>query len=510
MADTGPPPAKIPRVRSPSPSIANEISGSSHEGIATVSDASPFTKEIWANILSHCSVFDLFCLRDARGFLRRMISREMLEEALQDAGLARAVPDNEEDWECLPVQLRNPICLMKMLCLGPCSVCGTWSALPPASSDMKIRLCGSEACFSYMFSEYMSCGWTVPPAPETLTCCIRQIRAFDLPLTAEEWQPHMLMDYRRYVDRPSFDILTDIAGGSNCRTLLKTLLRAKQELSGVGWKWDYSSDIVRDSEDKEGAVRLADIFADRRKYHEVTKWLYCLVSVWRVANERKDMYLRIENQLTIEDRAEYLNQPYDPSHPLVQRVLEAHARDVSTIYANAADCLFPLPDLPKSPWDAEFAHPNQDFVHYPLPRTFVPFMDRVTGEAGCTDAKSAAATHGKDEPEPSPEHKSVPQCRLEPEEPAVAAKSDGNALRNGVAHPNRAPGGHPAISDVANPVASTSKSRRNHGKPPQRPAMYFSCRRCGGKKIFVEQKDLNAHLKEMHGVFVRGARPSRR
>ncbi|KAL1752749.1 hypothetical protein FB107DRAFT_277409 [Schizophyllum commune] len=494
MADTGPPPAKIPRVRSPSPPASNEISGSPHEVLATVSDASPFTKEIWANIMSHCSVFDLFCLRDAWGFLRRMISREMLEEALHDAGLALALPNNEEDWECLPGQLRDSICLMKMLCLGPCSVCGTWSPLPPASSDMKIRLCGSEACSSYMFSEHMSRGWAVFPSHE-MPMYIRQILGFELPAVAKDWQPHMLMNYRRYVDRPPFDILNGIARSTNCRTLLKTLLRAKRELDSVGWKGSHSSDIVRDSEDKEGAVRLANLFADRRKYHEVTKWLYCLVSIWRVANERKDMYLRNENQLIIEDRAEYLNQPYDPNHPLVQRVLEAHARDVSTICSNAADCLFPLPDVPKSPWDPEYSHPRQDFVHYTLPRSFVPFIDREAGEAKSFDAKSGAAASAKHESGPKPDLKPELQCEVRSETPAVAARSDH------IARVGALPEVHPAISENSNQAAaaSASKLRRNHVKPKNHPRMYFNCTLCGGK-LFVKQTKLHEHMREVHGI----------
>ena len=88
---------------------------------------------------------------------------------------------------------------------------------------------------------------------------IRQILEFELPSVAEDWQPHMLMNYRRYVDRPPIEILNGIARSTNCRTLLKTLLRAKRELDSVGWKGSYSSDIVRDSEDKEGAVRLANV-----------------------------------------------------------------------------------------------------------------------------------------------------------------------------------------------------------------------------------------------------------
>ena len=90
---------------------------------------------------------------------------------------------------------------------------------------------------------------------------IRQILEFELPSVAEDWQPHMLMNYRRYVDRPPIEILNGIARSTNCRTLLKTLLRAKRELDSVGWKGSYSSDIVRDSEDKEGAVRLANVRA---------------------------------------------------------------------------------------------------------------------------------------------------------------------------------------------------------------------------------------------------------
>ena len=53
---------------------------------------------------------------------------------------------------------------------------------------------------------------------------------------------------------------------------------------------------------------------------------------------------------SIEASAKSLNQPYIPNHPVIQRVLEAHARDVSTILPPAARSLFPLPDIPATPW----------------------------------------------------------------------------------------------------------------------------------------------------------------
>ena len=62
---------------------------------------------------------------------------------------------------------------------------------------------------------------------------------------------------------------------------------------------------------------------------------------------------------SIEASAKSLNQPYSPNHPVIQRVLEAHARDVSTILPPAARSLFPLPDVPATPWNRKGHHPSQ-------------------------------------------------------------------------------------------------------------------------------------------------------
>ncbi|KAI5824397.1 hypothetical protein K523DRAFT_376325 [Schizophyllum commune Tattone D] len=312
MADAEAPPAKVPRTRSPSP-LSAEAALESEAPVA----ARQFSDETWAEIMLHCSIFDLFCLRDTCHRFRTMIDREMLEGALVDAGMDRIFPQREQEREYLPI-------------------CGTWSALPPASSDLKIRLCGSTDCSSYMFSEHMSRGWRFCCKPGTDYTYYDDVVEFVLPPAAEMWQPHMLMDIGCYVDDWHYAVFQDIDGSTNCRAVLKARLQAKKELDSIGWKGDVHSDIIRDSKDKEGAKRLAAI--------------YCIYLIWRIRNEEKCTKVRQDNLQAIEASAKSLNQPYSPNHPVIQRVLEAHARDVSTILPPAARSLFPLPDIPATPW----------------------------------------------------------------------------------------------------------------------------------------------------------------
>ncbi|KAI4519617.1 hypothetical protein K525DRAFT_271566 [Schizophyllum commune Loenen D] len=334
MADAEAPPAKVPRTRSPSP-LGAEAAPESEAPVAG-SPARQFSDETWAEIMLHCSIFDLFCLRDTCHRFRMMIDREMLEGALVDAGMDRIFPQREQEREYLPVNLRDRIYYMKMLCAGACSICGTWSALPPASSDLKIRLCGSTDCSSYMFSEHMSRGWKFCRKPGTDYTYYDDIVEFVLPPAAEMWQPHMLMDIGYYVDDWRYAVFQDIDGSTNCRAVLKARLQAKKELDSIGWKGDVHSDIIRDSKDKEGAKRLAAI--------------YCIYLIWRIRNEEKCTKVRQDNLQAIEATAKSYDQPYSPNHPVIQRVLEAHARDVSTILPPAARSLFPLPDIPATPW----------------------------------------------------------------------------------------------------------------------------------------------------------------
>ncbi|KAI5824401.1 hypothetical protein K523DRAFT_356877 [Schizophyllum commune Tattone D] len=135
MPDTAPPPAKIPRTKSPPPPDA-DVSGTGSPHAAPAPQQ--FTEETWAGVMSHCSVFDLFCLRDTCHQFREMIDKDMLEDAFKDFGLHRIRSLNALEKALLPAKLRDPICYMKMLCAGSCSVCGMRSALPPVSSDLKI------------------------------------------------------------------------------------------------------------------------------------------------------------------------------------------------------------------------------------------------------------------------------------------------------------------------------------------------------------------------------------
>ncbi|KAL1687202.1 hypothetical protein GGG16DRAFT_128154 [Schizophyllum commune] len=308
MADAEAPPAKIPRTRSPSPLGAEAAHGS--DAPVAASPARQFSDETWAEIMLHCSIFDLFCLRDTCHRFRMMIDREMLEGALVDAGMDRIFPQREQEREYLPI-------------------CGTWSALPPASSDLKIRLCGSTDCSSYMFSEHMSRGWKFCRKPGTDYTYYDDVVEFVLPPAAEMWQPHMLMDIGCYVNDWHYAVFQDIDGSTNCRAVLKARLQAKKELDSIGWKGDVHSDIMKDSKDKAGAKRLAAVYLNRKRQHEITCWIYCIYLIWRIRNEEKCTKVRQDNLQAIEATA-------NPNHPVIQRVLEAHARDVSTILPPAA------------------------------------------------------------------------------------------------------------------------------------------------------------------------------
>ena len=114
------PPAKMPRTKSPSPPVVEALSSSPPAG--PTSAAQQFTEETWARIMSHCSVFDLFCLRDTCHLFRTMIDQEMLQDALSDAGLRHLCDITDEAKVYLPVALGDLTTFMKMLCVGPCSV----------------------------------------------------------------------------------------------------------------------------------------------------------------------------------------------------------------------------------------------------------------------------------------------------------------------------------------------------------------------------------------------------
>ncbi|KAL1670122.1 hypothetical protein GGF50DRAFT_122536 [Schizophyllum commune] len=366
MADVEVPPAKVPRTRSPSP-LSSETALESEAPVAA-SPARQFSDGTWAEIMLHCSIFDLFCLRDTCHRFRTMIDREMLEGALVDAGMDRIFPQREQEREYLPI-------------------CGTWSALPPASSDLKIRLCGSTDCSSYMFSEHMSRGWRFCCKPGTDYTYYDDDVEFVLPPAAEMWQPHMLMDIGCYVDDWHYAVFQDIDGSTNCRAVLKDRLQAKKELDSIGWKGDIHSDIIRDSRDKAGAKRLAAVYLNRKRQHEITCWIYCIYLIWRIRNEEKCTKVRQDNLQAVEATAKSYNQPYSLNHPVIQRVLEAHARDVSTILPPAARSLFPLPDVPATPWNRK--------CHHPSPQSALCQTGSTAGGSASADACTTALGRAK-------------------------------------------------------------------------------------------------------------------
>ncbi|KAL1679317.1 hypothetical protein EV122DRAFT_277335 [Schizophyllum commune] len=488
------PPAKMPRTKSPSPPVVEAPSSSPPAGPAPASAAQQFTEETWARIMSHCSVFDLFCLRDACHLFRTMIDQEMLQDALGDAGLSHLCDITDEAKVYLPVALGDLTTFMKMLCVGPCSVCGIWTAQPPTSSDLKIRLCGNEDCAKFMYSTEMTRGWHDLPTCITYGTFEPDVEEGPLPKLAMFWQARMLRDLSPYVDGWPLPINDILWGGPNCRFVLKDRRRAERELAQIGWRSDAADpdNIVASSGHILGAICYEDEYRWRCARHRHTMIIYNSYVKWRVANLQKSAEVREKNLEILSARAEYLNKDYDPDHPFTKRILEAHARDGSLILTPAVDCLFSPPETPKMPYDAEFDHPDQAKTPYPLPRCFVPFMDRERLEKSAADWSARAKPKKNAAPKAEAEAKPVPAR----EEPVVAARSDDAANLASSPGSSQAPSGSAATG-----AGRSRKSARKSAKAARRAAQAaerkHNCSLCKDM-AFSSQADLIKHQDETH------------
>ncbi|KAL1751167.1 hypothetical protein FB107DRAFT_222534 [Schizophyllum commune] len=491
MSDVPPPPAKIPRTRSPpSPDADLAAFTSPPAAPATASAAQQFTEETWAEIMSHCSVFDLFSLRDVCHQFRAMIDKDVLEDAFKDFGLHLIRPLSALEKALLPVKLRDPICYVKMLCAGSCSVCGMRSALPPVSSDLKVRLCGSEDCSSYLFSDHMSRraprdGVRTFPIPGQRTAEV------ELPEIAKAWQPYMLTHVKRYT-QPSLQIMSsDIRNESNCRYVLKARRLTIEELESVGWDGKDLHDIVRGSTDKEGAKRLVSEYERRAECHEVTGRVFLpqnMIAYVPFSGQWSLVYA-LTPRSSLESRAKSLYKSYDPEHPFVSRVLVAHVRDASRILPPAIDCLISPPDLPKGPWDPELDHVPQCRSSAALPRDFVPFMYRERGEEEC-DTKVTLAEPTNHERELEIEEAPMSTC----EETAIAGRSDH------AADLGSSPGG---THDRSGDARKAATSRSSQTRPRTRSAKpkistWYTCTDCASETRFRSEPELRRHQAKEH------------
>ncbi|KAL1670126.1 hypothetical protein GGF50DRAFT_109507 [Schizophyllum commune] len=482
------PPAKMPRTKSPSPPVVEAPSSSPPAGPAPASAAQQFTEETWARIMSHCSVFDLFCLRDACHLFRTMIDQEMLQDALGDAGLSHLCDVTDEAKVYLPVALGDLTTFMKMLCVGPCSVCGIWTAQPPTSSDLKIRLCGNEDCAKFMYSTEMTRGWHDLPTCITYGTFEPDVEEGPLPKLAMFWQARMLRDLGPYVDGWPLPINDILWGGPNCRFVLKDRRQAERELAQIGWKGDAADpdNIVASSGHILGAICYEDEYRWRCARHRHTMIIYNSYVKWRVANLQKSAEVREKNLEILSARAEYLSKDYAPDHPFTKRILEAHARDGSLILTPAVDCLFSPPETPKMPYDAEFDHPDQAKTPYPLPRCFVPFMDRERPEksaAGWAKPKTNAAPKAEAEAKPVSAR----------EEPAIAGQS------NDAADLASSPGGSQEPSGSARKAPSGRSTRPKPRTEKQKVRVWHRCDLCPTKpRKFKTMDELNEHKAQEH------------
>ncbi|KAL1714339.1 hypothetical protein EV715DRAFT_276674 [Schizophyllum commune] len=397
-----PPPAKIPRTKStPPPEAGGPAFNSPPAAPATASDsaAQQFTEETWAEIMSHCSVFDLFCLRDTCHQFRAMIDKDMLEDAFKDYGLHLIRPLNALEMELLPAKLSDPICYMKMLCAGSCSVSLRIMYLFSTALTSCFQVCGMR---DHMSRRAPRDGVRTFPIPGQRTAEVA------LPEIAKAWQPYMLTHVKRYA-QPSLQIMSsDIRNESNCRYVLKARRLAIEELENAAGT----------SRDKEGAKRLV-----------------------------------IDG---LESRAQSLSKSYDPGHPFVSRVLVAHVRDASRILPPAIDCLLSPPDLPNGPWDPELDRVRQCRSSVSLPRDFVPFMDRERSEEEC-DTKVTLAEPRK--PERRLEIEEVPMSTCEEPVRVGADQSDDVAGSDGGNYDRGGDARKAATSRSTRPRARAMRSR---------------------------------------------------
>ncbi|KAL1699166.1 hypothetical protein EV121DRAFT_273922 [Schizophyllum commune] len=502
MADASPPAAKIPRTKSPSPPITDAASGPSNAPTATVSAAQQFSNEIWGEIMSHCSVYDLFCLRDTVHLFRTMIDMDMLTDAFWDAHLYLAVPSNS-DRALLPANLRHNLGFMKAICVGPCSVCGTWTALPPAAGDLKIRLCGSEDCSSYMFSRHMTRGWT-PSAPRHVTYATygseRDVE-FHLPEVAEAWMPRMLMDTTRYLRKQHIhELFFQSREGDNCRMLLESRLMAKRELDAVGWEKGDDDDIVRNSKDKEGAKLLESIYDLRVRRYAVTHDIYTMLVYWRVSEEKENPNLRQKNLEVVRERAKSLGyNPYGTANnAFIQRVLEAHMRDMSTILLPAANCLFPLPDLPKGPW-SDFERPEESWKVRRL-RFFGRFKDQEEHSVDNAREDPDAVKVGSPAPAltPKPALALEPASAPDPEVDVIASRSDSNDDSDRTPGDNHTPSGSARKNAPGRSSKARAKARRTK-QANSDPKAWYTCTLCESEtRKYESQDELEEHIAKGH------------
>ncbi|KAL1687204.1 hypothetical protein GGG16DRAFT_128155 [Schizophyllum commune] len=475
MLDTAPPPAKIPRTKSPSPPDA-DVSGTGSPHAAPAPQQ--FTEETWAGVMSHCSVFDLFCLRDTCHQFREMIDKDMLEDAFKDFGLHRIRSLNALEKALLPVKLRDPICYMKMLCAGSCSVSLSVVYLFSTLLTSCFQVCG--------MSDYMS-RRAPRDAVRTFPIPGQRTAEVELPEIARSWQPYMLTHVKRYA-QPSLHIMSsDIRNESNCRYLLKARREAIEELENIGWDGTDLHGIVRSSRDKEGAKRLVSEYERRAKCHGVTGRIYDHLARLQSSYERAGRgittnwgsLVTLTPRSSLESRAKSLNKSYDPDHPFVSRVLVAHVRNASRILSPAIDCLLSPPDLPKGPWDSELDHVQLCVSSAALPRDFVPFMDRERGEEEC-DTKVTLAEPTKHQHELEIEAEPMSTC----EEPAGVDQGDD------AADLVRSPGGIPDRGGDAR-KATTGRPRARAVR--SRVRVWYTCTYCASETKFESLAEQHEH-----------------
>ncbi|KAL1670124.1 hypothetical protein GGF50DRAFT_122538 [Schizophyllum commune] len=467
MPDTAPSPAKIPRTKYPPPPDAD------------VSAPAPqqFTEETWAGVMSHCSVFDLFCLRDTCHQFREMIDKDMLEDAFKDFGLHRIRSLNALEKALFPVKLRDPICYMKMLCAGSCSVSLSVVYLFSTLLTSCFQVCGMS---DHMLRRAPRDGVRTFPIPGQRTAEV------ELPEIAKAWQPYMLTHVRRHA-QPSLQIMSsDIRNESNCRYVLKARRLAIEELESVGWDGKDLDDIVRSSRDKERAERLVSEYKRRANCLEVTG--RNLIAYVPFSGHWSLVYA-LTPRSSLESRAKSLNKSYDPEHPFVSRVLVAHVRDASRILSPAIDCLLSPPDLPKGPWDPELDHVRQCRSSVALPRDFVPFMDRERGEEEC-DTMLTLAEPTKHERELETEEEPMFTC----EETAIAGRSDH------AADLGSSPGG---TYDRSGDARKAATSRSTQTRPRTRAAKpkistWYTCTDCASETRFRSEPELRGHQAKEH------------
>ncbi|KAI5832193.1 hypothetical protein K523DRAFT_370818 [Schizophyllum commune Tattone D] len=311
-----------------------------------------FPNELWHTILQSCSAADLCCLRTTHPHLCALVddkNMRLLKEAFEGTGvpsfseIEARWPEYDLSWFSavfMPTVEDNATAYILTMCGGRCSVCDTWAGAPPFSSNLCVRLCGSNDCTALMFSNAYS---------RREGCS--EDEDLSLPTEASYWLPylHVIGPTAQPPSRGScvWYGLWPYLQRRDCRYLLCNIRHAFDELSAIDGDcrpsdgapaWSLSSCPQSDDIDD-----LLEKYGTRAIAHEAIETIFLEIAEWRQGNQVTSAPIREANLHTLRTVVNDLHMDFGliRKDPLTQRILAAHARDLALVYPSTFMYLSP-------------------------------------------------------------------------------------------------------------------------------------------------------------------------